>query len=434
MKVSIFGLGYVGCVSLGCLAQEGHYVVGVDVAHEKVDLINKGKPTIIEKSIGAIMELQHRNGRIEATIDYRKAILNTDVSIICVGTPSLEQGHLNLEHVFSVAEQIGEALKTKHSFHVIAIRSTVLPGTNNKVCAIIERISGKKKNVDFGVVSNPEFMREGSAVDDYYHPALNIVASESRAALDVVKQLYTKIDAPIEETDIMIAELIKYVGNSFHALKIAFANEIGNICKKVGIDSWKVMEIFCKDNKLNISPAYFKPGFAYGGSCLPKDLKALRTLAHDNYLKCPIIEAIEISNRKQIGMALDLIVSKGRKNIGIIGLSFKVGTDDLRYSPAVELVERLMGKGYCVRIYDRNVNTSRLTGTNRAFLEGHIAHLSQLILDDLEKVITHADIIVICHPYEELPELLAEYKQKIVIDLVRIQDDMSLLNYEGICW
>jgi GDP-mannose 6-dehydrogenase len=434
MNISIFGLGYVGCVSLGCLAQDGHSVVGVDISKEKVDLINHGKTTIIESKIDKIIAEQFKQQRIQATNDYKKAVLETDVSIVCVGTPSTNEGHLDLESILKVARQIGEALKYNHGFHTIVIRSTVMPGTNHKVCEIIEEESGKKRSVDFGVVSNPEFMREGSAVEDYYNPAVIVIGSESKKAIDIVKQIYGNIDVPIIETDIMVAEVIKYVNNSFHALKIAFANEVGNICKKAGIDSHRVFDIFCQDSKLNISSKYFKPGFAYGGSCLPKDLKALKTLAHDYYLKSPVIDSINQSNDIQKDIAFSMVVSTGKKKIGIIGLSFKPGTDDLRYSPAVDLVERLLGKGYQIQIYDKNVFVSELTGTNKAYIEQHIPHLVDLITNDLECVLNESDVLVIAHNYEEISNFMDILSNKVVVDLVRIARSIPLQNYQGICW
>jgi GDP-mannose 6-dehydrogenase len=434
MNISIFGLGYVGCVSLGCCAQDGHKVFGVDVSRQKVDLINQGKATIIEQTIDTIISEQFTRGRIKATTDFREAVRVSDVSIICVGTPSTEQGHLDLTHVFTVAEQIGSVLGEKESFHTVVIRSTVLPGTNIKVGDIIEKKSGKKRNSDFGVVSNPEFMREGSAVHDYYHPAVIVIGSECKRSIEFVKDIYKKIEAPIVETNIHVAELIKYVNNAFHALKITFANEVGNICKALNIDSHIVMDVFCKDKNLNISTTYFKPGFAYGGSCLPKDLRALRILAHDHYLVSPVIESIERSNDNQKDVAFKLITSQGKKNIGIIGLSFKPGTDDLRYSPTVDLAERLLGKGYHLKIYDENVYISHLTGTNKAYIDRHIPHLSELIVKDLDELMRTSDVIVVSHNYATLHDVLKKYPEKIVIDFVRAFGGSDHKKYEGICW
>lgn len=434
MNISVFGLGYVGCVSLGCLAQDGHTVVGVDVNEDKVDLINHARATIVEKSIDNIIAEQHREGRVSATSDFKYAVLTTDVSIVCVGTPPTENGHLELKHMFNVAEQIGKSLREKKNFHTVILRSTVLPGTNAKFGRIVEENSAKERNTDFGIVSNPEFMREGTAVEDYYNPGVIVLGSDSKQATNIVKQIYGAIGAPIIETDIMVAELIKYVNNSFHALKISFANEVGNICKKLGVDSHKLFDIFCQDTKLNISPKYFKPGFAYGGSCLPKDLKALKTMAHDYYLRSPIINAVEQSNDNQLDIAFNMVAATDKKRIGVIGLSFKPGTDDLRYSPTVDLVERLLGKGYKIKIYDKNVFVSELTGTNKAYIDRHIPHLVDLITDDLEDVIDKCDVVLISHDYEELSPLLSKIADKIVIDLVRMKERTSFRNYEGICW
>jgi GDP-mannose 6-dehydrogenase len=434
MNISIFGLGYVGCVSLGCCAQDGYSVIGVDVSKQKVDLINQGKATIIEHAIDAIISEQFTRGRIKATTDFREAVLASDISLICVGTPSTELGHLDLTHVFTVAEQIGTVLREKRGFHTVVIRSTVLPGTNARVGEIIEKTSGKKRNKDFGVVSNPEFMREGSAVHDYYNPAVIVIGSDCKKSIDLVRVVYKKIEAPVIETHIHVAELIKYVNNAFHALKISFANEVGNICKALNIDSHVVMDVFCKDKNLNISATYFKPGFAYGGSCLPKDLRALRILAHDHYVVSPVIESIERSNDNQKDIAFKLITSQGKKYIGIIGLSFKPGTDDLRYSPTVDLAERLLGKGYYLKIYDENVYISHLTGTNKAYIDQHIPHLSELIVKDLDELVSVSDVIVVSHNYTTLRDVLKKYPEKIVIDFVKAFEGSDYKNYEGICW
>lgn len=433
-KISIFGLGYVGCVSLGCLAQNGHKVIGVDVVQHKVDLINKGKPTIIEKDIDTIIEEQHKAGRISATTDNIQAVKDTDVSIICVGTPSTGNGHLNLDYIYNTARGIGEALKEKEGFHVIAIRSTVLMGTNQKVGQLIEETSGKKRNEAFAVVSNPEFLREGSAVKDYYNPPVTVIGSENEKALEIMAGIYSKVDAPIEKTDIKVAEIIKYVNNSFHALKITFANEVGNICKKLGIDSHKVMDLFCKDTHLNISPYYFKPGFAYGGSCLPKDLKALNTIAHDAYLNSPVLDAIERSNQNQKRTAIEMITSKGKKKVGILGLSFKKGTDDLRYSPIVEVTESLLGKGYEICIFDEKVNLSNITGTNKHYIDTRIPHLSRLLKSSLKDVVESSELLVISQNDERFEKLIDQYPDKQFIDLVRVVDESRNHNYEGIGW
>jgi len=434
MRISVFGLGYVGCISLGCLAKNGHFMIGVDVNEIKVNLINHGLPTIIEKDIDLIIKEQYEKGNLYATTNYKEALLNTDITIVCVGTPSTDNGHLNLDYIFETAHQIGESLKAKDSFHVIAIRSTVLPGTNKKVGEIISEISGKERNIDFAVVSNPEFLREGSAVEDYYNPAITVLGSDNNKALEIMESIYYDINAPIIKTDIEVAEIIKYVNNTFHALKICFANEVGNICKKMNIDSHKVMELFCKDTHLNISPYYFKPGFAYGGSCLPKDTKALKTIAHDNYLSSPIIEAIHDSNENQKKIVINMIESTGKKKIVILGLSFKQGTDDLRYSPTVEIVEYLFGKGYNISIWDDIVQESKLVGSNKEFIQMHIPHLSKLITDNLENVVENSEIILITQKNNLFASLIDKYPQKTFIDVVRITNDIRRNNYQGICW
>lgn len=432
-KISIFGLGYVGCVSLGCLAQNGHKIIGVDVNSHKVNLINNGKPTIIEKDIDRIIEEQYKEKRISATTDFRKAVQETDISIICVGTPSTKEGHLNLEYIYKVAKEIGEEIKEKRSFFTVVIRSTVLPGTNQKVGEIIQQVSGKKRNVDFGIVSNPEFLREGSAIKDYYNPAITVLGSDNERSLNLMTEVYKEINAPIERVSIKEAEIIKYVNNSFHALKIVFANEIGNICKELNIDSRNVMELFCKDDQLNISPYYFKPGFAYGGSCLPKDLKGLKTLSHDNYINSPIIESIEISNNNQKKIAIDLIERQNKKIIGILGLSFKAGTDDLRYSPIVEVAEYFLGKGYSLNVFDKNVSLSKLSGTNKDYINTHIPHLSELLINSIDEVIKKSELIIITHKIDNIEDYIIKYRNKKFIDLVGVLDGEQE-NYEGICW
>jgi len=435
MKVSIFGLGYVGCVSAGCLTNKGHNVIGVDVSETKVNLINSGRPTIIERDIEKLIKEAREGKLLEATIDVKYAIDNTDISIIAVGTPSSKEGHLNLQYIFNVAQQIGEALKEKTGFHVVAIRSTVLPGTNQKVGDIIERASEKKNGVDFGVISNPEFLREGTAVKDYFNPPLTLIGYDCEKAKDMMLELYSSLPGEKICTDIRVGEIMKYINNTFHALKIVFGNEVGNICKELEIDSYKVMEIFCKDTQLNISSYYFKPGFAYGGSCLPKDTKALRTLTKDLYLKSPVIESIEYSNSIQKEKACEMILNRGKKNIGILGLSFKAGTDDLRCSPMVDVVERLLGKGLNILIYDKNVKVSELTGTNKEFIESKIPHLQKLVTDDIDAVISDSEVIVIANKEKEFNDVLRRHPNKIVLDLVRITDEVNYEGYyEGLSW
>jgi GDP-mannose 6-dehydrogenase len=433
MNISIFGLGYVGCVSLGCLAKNGHKVLGVDVEQNKIDLINTGKPTIIESEIDHIIKEVYDQERISATHDYRDAVINSDLSFIAVGTPSTDEGHLDLSYIFRVAEQIGEALAEKSSFHIVVIRSTVLPGTNEKVGEVIEKKSGKTKNKDFAVVSNPEFLREGSAVLDYYNPPVTVIGSDNQEAIKQVSSLYDQLPAPVKVVSIEVAELIKYVNNAWHALKITFGNEVGNISKKLGIDSHEVMDLFVMDKQLNLSAYYLKPGFAYGGSCLPKDLKGLKTLAHDFYLSSPILESIENSNDVQKKTAIRMIEKHDTRYVAILGFSFKEGTDDLRYSPIVEVAEYMLGKGYHLRIFDKNVSVSKLTGTNRDYINKHIPHLADVISDDISKVIKSAELVIITHKIDGVDKLIANHPEKFFIDLARVTYE-KYPNYEGICW
>ena len=433
MNISIFGLGYVGCVSLGCFAQMGHKVIGVDVNINKIQLINEGKPTIIEKSIARIISSAFKQGMISATNDGIRAVLESEISIISVGTPSTNEGHLNLKYIYNVAREIGNALKNKNDFHIVVIRSTVLPGTNLKVGELIEEASGKVRNNDFAVVTNPEFLREGSAVADFYNPPITILGSDNNFALEKLEKLYNSIQAPVKKVDIKVAEIIKYVNNSFHALKITFANEVGNICKKLDIDSHVVMDLFVQDKQLNLSEYYFRPGFAYGGSCLPKDLKALQTIAHDNYLNSPVLENIENSNRNQKQLAIQLIEKRKNKKLGILGLSFKADTDDLRNSPIVEVAEYFLGRGYQISIFDENVNLSKISGTNKEYIDQHLPHLSVLIKDDMDSVLHESEIIIINHKIKKIENLIENYPDKYFIDFVRVIE-IRKTNYEGLCW
>ncbi len=435
MNISIFGLGYVGCVGAACCAKLGHHVIGVDVSANKVNLINNGKPTIIEQDIEKLCKEGHDKGLLRATQDMNDAIQNSEISFIVVGTPSSPEGHLNLNYIFTVAKQIGEALKQKNDFHIVAIRSTVLPGTNEKVGKIIEEASGKKRNEGFTVVSNPEFLREGTSVKDYMNPPLTLVGTDNEFAEEQFRELYKEINAEFICTDIKVAEMMKYVNNTYHALKIVFGNEIGRICKQLNIDSHKVMDIFCKDKHLNISPYYFKPGFAYGGSCLPKDSKALRTLARDLYVDVPVINAIDTSNEIQKKTAVNIIMSKGKRNIGILGLSFKAGTDDLRCSPIVDVVETLLGKGFALSIYDKNVKISELTGTNKDFIMAKIPHLQHFITANLDEVAAKSDVLVVTNKEKDFDDVLKKYPGKIIVDLVREWDKVDYNGiYDGLAW
>jgi GDP-mannose 6-dehydrogenase len=436
MKISIFGLGYVGAVSAGCLASDGHQVVGLDPNQTKVNLINDGMTPIIEKDIGEMIASTVKNGNLQATMDVREAVMNTDISLICVGTPSLLNGNLDLYYVRRVCEEIGLALKEKSGFHVVVGRSTMLPGSmRNIVIPTLEEFSDKKAGVDFGVCNNPEFLREGTAVHDYYHPPKTVIGESDSRAGDMLVELYKNMNAPLIRTDIETAEMVKYTDNNWHALKVTFANEIGNICKAVGIDGHKVMEVFCQDTKLNLSSYYMKPGFAFGGSCLPKDVRALNYKGKSLDLDLPVLNAIMPSNQRQIGKAIDMIVNKNKRKIGILGFAFKAGTDDLRESPIVDVIEYLIGKGYELKLYDKNVNLAALTGANRDYILNHIPHISKLMVEDIQEVLDSAETIVIGNGSEEFKSVPANLKAgQVVVDLVRIGNDRSASHYDGICW
>jgi GDP-mannose 6-dehydrogenase len=437
LKVSIFGLGYVGAVSAGCLANNGHDVIGVDPVQAKTELINIGRSPIIEAEIDEIIASNVRAGRLRATDDPARAIQETELSFVCVGTPSQANGNLDLKYIRRICEQIGQALKDKAAWHTVVIRSTVLPGTMHSiVLPVLEEFSGKKASVDFGLCHNPEFLREGSAVKDFNSPPKTVIGELDQASGDMLAALYRKIDAPLIRTDLETAEMVKYVDNSWHALKIGFANEIGNLCKAFGVDSHEVMNIFCQDKKLNISSAYLLPGFAFGGSCLPKDLRALAYKAKMHDLELPIMSSILPSNEMQVTRGLQLIMEKGHKRIGVLGFSFKAGTDDLRESPVIEVIERLIGKGFDLRIYDKNVNIASLVGANRDFILNRIPHISKLMVNNINEVLDHAQTVVIGNKdpdFRKVPERLHDGQR--LVDFVRITDRRSENGkYDGICW
>jgi GDP-mannose 6-dehydrogenase len=437
LKISIFGLGYVGTVSAGCLAEAGHDVIGVDPVRTKVELINSGQTPIIEAEINEIIGSSTRSGKLRATDDPVFAVSETDLSFVCVGTPSQANGNLDLRFIRRICEQIGEALKNKTARHTVVIRSTILPGTmRNSVIPVLEEFSGKKAGRDFGVSNNPEFLREGTAVKDFRSPPKTVIGELDSASGDLLAGIYEGIDAPLIRTDIETAEMIKYVDNCWHALKIGFANEIGNLCKTLAIDAHAVMDIFCQDRKLNISPAYLKPGFAFGGSCLPKDLRALSYKAKMEDLQLPIITSILRSNEIQVARGLQMIMDKGHLKVGVLGFSFKAGTDDLRESPVIEVIERLIGKGYDLRIYDRNVNLASLVGANRDYILNHIPHISKLMVPTADAVLDFAETIVVGNNDPEFKGLVGRFGEaQKVVDFVRITGKESLNGkYDGICW
>ena len=368
MRITIFGLGYVGCISAACFAKEGHEVFGVDINKEKVDIINAGQSPIIEPGLEDCIKEAVESGKLTATTDVRNAVLKSEISLVCVGTPGSKNGNINLDYIYRVAEQVGDILKDSDNYHVFVIRSTVLPGTHEKCLSIIAERSGKTPGIDFGACSNPEFLREGAALKDFYNPPYTVVGEMDKKSGDYLEEIYKGIDAPMIRTNVKVAELVKYANNAFHAVKVAFGNEIGTICKAEGVDSHKLMEIFCLDKKLNLSPYYLKPGFAFGGSCLPKDVRALTYQGRENDLDLPLLNSIMNSNDQHIRRSVETVLSYEKKRIGILGLSFKANTDDLRESPMVDIVETLLGKGCNIRIYDHNVNLAKLFGANKEYI------------------------------------------------------------------
>lgn len=437
VEISIFGLGYVGTVCAACFANEGHVVVGVDRNETKVNLVNNGKSPIIEEGLSELIQKATAEGRLRATMDSQESVLETELSLVCVGTPSKLNDSLDLDSVRNVCQQIGSALKKKADHHLVVCRSTILPGSMREVVIpTLEKYSGKQAGVDFGVCNNPEFLREGTAVYDFYHPPKIVIGEIGSRGGDLLASLYSNLDAPMIRTDVETAEMVKYTDNIWHAVKISFANEIGNICKALGIDGHRVMDIFCQDTKLNLSAYYLKPGFAFGGSCLPKDIRGLVYKSRALDLELPLMNAILPSNKRQIERGLQMVISQGNKKIGILGLSFKAGTDDLRESPMVELTERLLGKGYDIRIYDKNVNLAKVVGANRDYILEHIQHISELMVESVEKVLEHGQTIVIGNNAPEFGGMIERLrKDQVIIDLVRIAEQKTEKDkYHGICW
>ena len=439
MNVSVFGLGYVGSVSAALFAADGHVVVGVDVNPVKVASLNEGRSPIVEKGLDELIRDGVGSGRLRATTNTADAVASTDLSLVCVGTPSRRNGSLDLSYLERVCEQIGEALREKDGYHVVVVRSTVLPGTTHDVVIpALERTSGKAYGTRFGVTVNPEFLREGTAIQDFRCPPLTLVGHNYRSDAEPTESLYRNVRAPIVTTSIRTAEMIKYASNTWHALKVCFANEVGNLCKRLDIDSHEVMDIFCRDEKLNLSSYYMKPGFAFGGSCLPKDVRAMQYRAKEVDLDMPVIQSILASNQLQIQHAIDMIVETGRKRIGLLGFSFKAGTDDLRESPIVILAEALLGKGFQLAIYDRNVSVARLVGANKEYINKQIPHLSSLLRDRVEDVVGDSEVIVVGNGSPEFAAALKHTRaDQVVIDLFRLKDvgrEEIPAQYTGICW
>jgi GDP-mannose 6-dehydrogenase len=438
MRVSIFGLGYVGAVSAACLAKEGHTVVGVDVDSYKLDLVRQGKAPIVEANLEPYLKQAVESGRLTVTDDPTEAVHNSEISLLCVGTPSKENGDLRTDYLERVARQIGEALITKREYHIVVIRSTILPGTAEEiVLPVLEESSGKRVNEHFGLAVNPEFLREGTAIADFYDPPFTVVGALRPEDAEKVASLYESVKAQLFLVSIRTAEMIKYACNAFHALKITFANELGMLCKAEGVDSHEVMRIFCADTKLNISCKYLTPGFAFGGSCLPKDLRALTYRARTSDLELPMLEAILPSNRRQIEEVVRRIVRMRKRKVGLFGLSFKPGTDDLRESPLVELAEQLIGKGYRLLIHDPNVSYAALYGSNKAFIEREIPHIREILREDAREVVQHAEVLVIGHLAPATREvILAEHREnQVIVDLARALTPETLRgHYVGLYW
>lgn len=438
MKLSVFGIGYVGCVSAACFANGGHDVTGVDLNATKVEIINSGKSPIVEAGIEELIGAMVAAGRLRATTSSVDAVSNSEVSLVCVGTPSNTNGSLDLDHVKHVCEEIGAALKQKPERHTVVIRSTMLPGTvEGLVVPTLEASSGKRAGTDFGVCINPEFLREGSSLKDFNAPPFTLIGADDEHTANLVRELYAGIQAPLFVTALKTAEMVKYACNCFHALKVSFANEIGNICKAVGIDSHEVMHVFSQDTKLNLSPYYLTPGFAFGGSCLPKDLRAINYKAKQVDVEVPVLAAILPSNRLQIERAVEMVLQTKKKRVGVLGFSFKAGTDDLRESPMVTLIETLIGKGLQLAIYDRDVSLAKLFGANKQYIEREIPHISQLMRGSIAEVLDDAEVLVVGNKASEFREISGKVRaDQVVIDLVRLFENDQKIDgsYQGICW
>ena len=436
MRVSIFGLGYVGAVCSACLADAGHHVVGVDIVRKKVDMINHGQSPIVEPGLGELLSKGVATGHIKATTSVEKAINETEISFISVPTPSLSNGALNLEYIENSCREIGEAIRKKDSHHTVVIRSTVLPGSvRDTVRPVLEDAIGKKAGIDFGLAVNPEFLRESTAIKDFNNPPMTVVGCLDEISAKQLKELYAHLTAPMFVTSIEVAEMVKYACNSWHAVKVAFANEIGAIAKACGVDGREVMEIFCTDTKLNISSYYLRPGFAFGGSCLPKDVRALTYRAAQLDVKHPLLSSVIESNENHIQNSFKIIEQSGKRKVGFLGLSFKAGTDDLREAPQVELVEKLLGKGYKIMVYDANVSYAKVHGSNKEYIEKRIPHVASLLHDDMDTVIKESDFIVIGNANDEFSSVFDKIEDRhYVLDLNGFMQQKSHGNIQGICW
>lgn len=438
LSISVFGMGYVGSVTAACFAHVGHRVTGVDVSPAKVEMMAAGRSPIIEARMSELIEEGHRSGLLHATTDAVDAVRNSEISFVCVGTPSLRSGKLDLGYVERVVHEIGVALKQKKSHHVLVLRSTVLPGTTESlVIPTLEKASGLRAGTDFAVCYNPEFMREGSAVADFLQPPYTVLGAQDAKHFAIVRQLYSTISSPVFETSIPVAEMVKYVCNAFHAVKIGFANEVGTLCKGLGVDAEAVTKIYTSDTKLNISPAYLSPGFAFGGSCLPKDLRALSHRAKELDLELPLLESVLPSNALHIDRAVDAVLRTNKKKVSFLGLSFKPGTDDLRESPQVQMIKRLLGEGIQVRVWDRDVSLGRLAGSNRQYIEEVIPHIGSLLSGDLEEVVRSGELVVIATKIDKDQLARCLGRDQMVVDLINLASASrpgTTASYQGICW
>jgi GDP-mannose 6-dehydrogenase len=438
MKISIFGLGYVGAVSLACLARDGHSVIGVDIDQSKLDLIQSGRTPVVEEGMVDLMTSVAASGRVSVTSDVRRAVLDSELSLICVGTPSAPNGSQDQSAILKLAQELGRAMQAKSSDHVFVFRSTVVPGTVEDVLRpIVERESGKRDGKEFHVCFQPEFLREGTSIRDYDKPPFTIVGANAPAAFARLRELFGHLPCEFVATSIRSAEMVKYCCNNFHALKITFANETARLCEALGVDAFQVMDLVCRDKHLNISPAYLKPGFAFGGSCLPKDLRATMYLAKTRDVEMPMMGNVLASNRLHVEHAIAKVLASGRRRVGMIGLSFKTGTDDLRESPLVLIAEQFIGKGLSLLVYDPEVHLSRLLGANRRFIEQHVPHIGSLMRAGIESVIEESDVLVVGLSDAKIFDALAKHVREdhLILDLVNIpQREVLRGNVMGLCW
>jgi len=437
--ISIFGLGYVGTVTAACLAHQGNRVTGVDLSAAKVAALDSGRSPIVEPGVSDLIAESQKAGRLHATSDSEKAVLESEISFLCVGTPSMRNGKLDLGHIGPVCQEIGAALRKKSSFHLVVLRSTVLPGTAETIVVpTLEKASGKKMGQAVGVCVNPEFMREGTAVADFLEPSITIIGAADPAHSKILRDLYAWVPGRIFETSFRSAEMAKYVCNAWHAVKVSFANEVGTLAKELQVDAEAVVEIFTADTKLNISASYLKPGFAFGGSCLPKDVRALTYRAKELDLALPLFESILPSNDAHLDRAVEIVLATDKKNVAMLGLSFKAATDDLRESPQVQLVKRLIGEGCKLQIWDDNVSLGRLIGSNRQYIETVIPHIGSLLSSNLEQVLKQAEVVVIGTRGIDRKTLESHLRPShFVVDLVNLEKSRrpsAGTSYEGLCW